>query len=291
MGGKIVTYHKPDNLIQALEILHASPKNTSLYAGGTDLMPRWNKGRLSRPDHVLDLKGISELREVESEGGEIGLGACMTVRDIMTHPTVRRAAPVLARAAGRIACSQIRNRATVGGNLCNASPAADTAIPLILLDARVELKTLDGSGNGRREVAIHDFFQGPGATVLEPGELMTRIRFRPFGSGWFSGWDKFGTRPSMEIAVASVGVALHMEKGTVREARVGYGSVAPVPLRGAQAEKQLEGNVLSEEVIDACVAGAREEISPITDVRASADYRRHVVGVMLRRLLEGAKRA
>jgi xanthine dehydrogenase FAD-binding subunit len=291
MGGIILTYHKPETLTQALEILQSSPEKTSLYAGGTDLMPRWTKGIIPRPDHVIDLKGIPELRDISNENDELGIGACMTVRDIMTQPRLRKAAPVLARAAGRIACSQIRNRATVGGNLCNASPAADTAIPLILLKARVELAASNGKGPALREVAIHEFFRGPGATVLQPGELLTKVRFKPFEEGWFFGWDKFGTRPSMEIAVAAAGVAVKIEKGAIVEARVGYGSVAPIPLRGVQAEKVLEGNPLTDEVIDACVVCACEEISPITDVRASADYRRHVVGVMLRRLLEGAKRA
>ena len=195
---------------------------------------------------------------------------------------------VLAKAAGRIACPQVRNRATVGGNLCNASPAADTAVPLILLDATIDLVAKGANAASSREVSITDFFQGPGVTVLRPGEVLTRIRFKPIPAGWFSAWDKLGTRPAMECAVASVGVVLALEQGTVTHARVAYGSVAPVPLRGRKAEAELVGQRLTEDVIEACVVAAREEIAPICDVRASEAYRREIVGVMLRRMLDDA---
>jgi CO/xanthine dehydrogenase FAD-binding subunit len=208
--------------------------------------------------------------------------------ELTVDPLIRSAAPILAEAAGRVACPQIRNRATIGGNLCNASPAADTAVPLILLDATVELTSWSGADAAIRQVPITDFFRGPGATVLAPGEILTAIRFKPAPENAFAAWDKLGTRPSMEIAVASVGVALELEAGVVARARVGYGSVAPIPLRGRHAETELLGNPLSEEVIEKCVAAARAEITPISDVRAGATYRREVVGVMLRRMLEHA---
>ena len=195
---------------------------------------------------------------------------------------------MLAQAAGRVACPQVRNRATVGGNLCNASPAADTAVPLILLDAMLDLASFRDGALTVRHVPIADFFRGPGSTVLAPGEILTCIRFKPLSNGVFEAWDKFGTRPAMEIAVASVGVVLAFEEKTVAHARLGYGSVAPVPSRGRKGEAELVGHTLSAGVIEKCVAAAREEIAPITDVRAGTAYRREVVGVMLGRMLESA---
>ena len=260
----------------------------TIFAGGTDLMPRWFRNLVPRPTAVVDIKGVEQLRGVKLADGEVSVGACVLMSELETHPTIRAAAPILAEAAARIACPQIRNRATVGGNLCNGSPAADTAVPLILLDAVLEIAACRPNGIATREIPIAEFFRGPGSTALQPGEVLTCIRFKPLPAGSFWAWDKFGTRPAMEIAVASVGVVLHRVEGRVVAARVAYGSVAPIPLRGRHAESVLVGQPLSREVVDRCVAAASEEISPITDVRASAGYRREIVGVLLRRMLENA---
>ncbi len=283
----------------------ASGTGVTILAGGTDLHPRWSKEIAERPQAILDVKGVAELVGISRTDGEVSIGACTLMSELEADPIIRAVAPMLAEAAGRIACPQIRNRATIGGNLCNASPAADTAVPLILLDAVVELASCnpDGAsatGDGHyalREVAITDFFKGPGSTGLAPGEILTRVRFKPPADdrqesrsrGWFWAWDKFGTRPAMEIAVASVGVLLDIDAGIVTHARVGFGSVAAVPLRGSKTEAQLVGQRLSDTVIEKCTAAAREEIAPITDVRAGEAYRREVVGVMLKRMLEHAR--
>ncbi|RJP36254.1 MAG: xanthine dehydrogenase family protein subunit M [Phycisphaerales bacterium] len=269
----------------------ATLERATLFAGGTDLLPRWSKGVLQRPEVLVDLKRIPELKGVSRNDAEVSIGPCTPLSDLAVDPIIRQTAPVLAEAAGRVACAQVRNRATLGGNLCNASPAADTAVPLILLDATLELTAIGPGGPSVRDVAITDFFTGPGATVLAPGEILTHIRFEPQPPGTFAAWDKFGTRPSMEIAVASVGVALRLEGGTVTWVRVGYGSVAPTPLRGRAAEAVLTGSPLSMEVIERAAAAARAEIAPITDVRASEAYRRDVVGVMLGRMLKHAGHA
>ena len=265
-----------------------SQTGATIFAGGTDLMPRWFRNLLPKPTAVVDIKGVEQLRGVKLANGEVSVGACVLLSELETDPTIRAAAPILAEAAARVACPQIRNRATVGGNLCNASPAADTAVPLILLDAVLEIAACRPNGITTREIPIAGFFRGPGSTALQPGEVLTCIRFKPLPTGSFCAWEKFGTRPAMEIAVASVGVVLRRVEGRVVEARVAYGSVAPIPLRGRQAESVLVGQPLSREVVDRCVAAAGEEISPITDLRASAGYRREIVGVLLRRMLENA---
>lgn len=282
------TYSAPQTLEEATQAVAAA--NATMLAGGTDLLPRWTKGLVERPEAVIDLKRVAGLKGVSRTSGEIRVGACTLLNDIAIDAIIRAEAPVLAEAADRIASPQIRNRATIGGNLCNASPAADTAVPLILLDAVLELTSSGPGEMTTREVPITDFFLGPGATVLAAGEILTHIRFKPLASGAFAAWDKFGTRRAMEIAVASVGIALDFEGKTVSHARVGYGSVAPIPLRGRKAEAVLIGNPLSTEVIGDCVAAAQKEIAPITDVRATEAYRRQIVGIMLRRMLERATR-
>jgi CO/xanthine dehydrogenase FAD-binding subunit len=279
----------PRTLEEVIQI--AAQAGATILAGGTDLLPRWSKGMVQPPDAVVDLKRVEGLRGVTRGNGEVRIGACTVMSELADNAIIRATTPVLAEAAGRIACPQIRNRATVGGNLCNASPAADTAVPLLLLDAVLELACLGENGTTLRDVPIAEFFRGPGATVLLPGEILTQVRFRVPAEGLFTAWDKLGTRPAMEIAVASVGVALALEKDAVSHARVGYGSVAPVPLRGRRAEAELVGHPLSSSVMERCTAAAREEISPITDVRAGEAYRREVVGVMLMRMLERARAA
>lgn len=280
-----------------------SQTGATIFAGGTDLMPRWSRNLVPKPRAIVDVKAVALLRGVKLANGEVSVGACVLLSELETDPTIRAAAPILAEAAARIACPQIRNRATVGGNLCNASPAADTAVPLLLLDAVLDvassppgpvrpggnLYNAHGSnGLATREIPIVGFFRGPGSTALASGEVLTGIRFQPLPAESFWAWEKFGTRPAMEIAVASVGVVLRPVEGRMVEARVAYGSVAPIPLRGRRAESALIGQPLSCEVVERCVAAAREEISPITDVRASDGYRREIVGVLLRRMLENA---
>lgn len=265
-----------------------SQTGATIFAGGTDLMPRWSRNLVSKPKAVVDVKGVAQLRGVKLANGDVRVGACVLLSELETDPTICAAAPILAEAAAHVACPQIRNRATVGGNLCNASPAADTAVPLLLLDAVLEVASISSSGLATREIPIAGFFRGPGSTALQPGEVLTGIRFKPLPTESFWAWEKFGTRPAMEIAVASVGVVLRRVEGRVVEARVAYGSVAPTPLRGCKAESVLVGQSVNDEVIDRCVAAARKEISPITDLRAGAGYRREIVGVMLRRMLENA---
>jgi CO/xanthine dehydrogenase FAD-binding subunit len=272
----MLSYQRPQTLKEALTLLSNSPPNARPFAGGTDLLVRCDKGLMERPEVIVDLKKIDALHGITRENGTVCIGALATMTEIASDPALKKAAPALTEAAGRVACPQIRNRATVGGNLSNASPAADLAIPLIVFDAVLEIARLGNDGVETRELPITDFFKGPGATALAPEELLTQIRFAPQPQDGYSAWNKFGTRPAMEIAVCS---------------RIGYGSVAPVPLRGEGGEGCLVGETLCKEVIDRCVAAAREEISPITDVRASDGYRREVTGVMLRRLLEGGKGA
>ncbi len=282
------TYHRPERIEEALSILGESPGDTAPLAGGTDLMPRWSRGVVQRPRVLLDLKAIEELRGSSIVNGAISIGACTTISDLVADPLIQTHAPLLVQAARSIACPQIRNRASLGGNLCNASPAADTAVPLLLLDAVCDVASLGEEGVSVREVPLSEFFQGPGSTGLEPAELVLYVRFFPQPPGSFAAWEKFGTRPAMEIAMASIGILLTMEKGALTHVRVGYGSVAPVPTRGRSVEDLLKGQTLTSSLIEKCETAARSEIAPISDQRADAWYRREIVGILLRRMLARA---
>ncbi|MFQ5463268.1 MAG: FAD binding domain-containing protein [Phycisphaerae bacterium] len=284
---RTTTYLAPKTLEALLRI--TADAHATVLAGGTDLIPRWKKDDTAVPTTVVDVKRIAQLKGVTIADGVVHVGACTLMSELAEAPVIRREAPVLAEAAGRVACAQIRNRATIGGNLANASPAADTAVPLLLLDAVAVIATHGPAGVGSREVALTDFFKGPGKTALNAGEILTAIRFTSSAGAGYWAWDKLGTRPAMEIAVAGVGVLLRRKGGIITHARIGYGSVAPVPMRGSAAEAVLVGHSLDDETVARCVAAAREEITPISDVRASAGYRRAIVGTFLRRMLLDAR--
>jgi xanthine dehydrogenase FAD-binding subunit len=298
---------RPETLDEALDALRAVgtvgadgegaavdgvPGGAIPYAGGTDLIVQWKRGGDSPAGVAVDLKRIDSLRRIAVEGGALFLGPCASLARVAADHLVKKHCPVLAEAASIVACPQVRNRATLGGNLCNASPAADTAVPLILSDALFEIR----SASGRRDVPVCDFFTGPGKTVLEPGELLAGIRVPLDGRGGapskrvFSSYRKFGTRPAMEIAVVSVGAALAFDGGKVVRARIAFGSVAPTPLRGRGAEACLEGTSLDAAALETACRAAMEEVSPISDVRASAGYRRELTGILLGRILEDARK-
>jgi CO/xanthine dehydrogenase FAD-binding subunit len=183
--------------------------------------------------------------------------------------------------ADRLASDQIRNVATLGGNVANASPAGDLINPLLLLDARLVLV----SHRGRRTVPVETFFTGPGKSVLNPDELLVEIRFDVPPTGRVFRFEKAGTRPAMECSVVTVGVAFMPGPSGLEGVRVAFGSSAPTPLRGRKTEAVLEGRRATPETIDRAARAASEEVSPISDIRGSERYRRALAGTFVRRLL------
>jgi len=233
-----------------------------------------------KPSALISLRSVAGLSGIAT-GEETVIGAATLVADIVSHPGLREHHPVLCEAAGRLGSEQIRNAATIGGNLCNASPCADTAPALLVLDART---VVWGSG-GTREVSIADFFVGPGQTCMGPGELLHSIVLPAPQPGTRASFAKKG-RVAMDLATASVAALLQMDGRTCRKARFAAGSVAPLPIRLHKAETLLEG----AEVTPALAAEARvlaeQGVKPITDVRSTAEYRRHLVGVYVQRAIE-----
>lgn len=278
-------YFKPTTLTEALE-LRRSTAGAMFIAGGTDLMVRFRKEGRQRPSALISLRNVEGLHGIQVSPEVVRLGALTTMGDIARHAGLAAACPALVLAARRVGSPQIRNVATVGGNLCNASPCADTAPPLLVQDAWVELSDAKGS----RKVGLEYFFTAPGETGRTPGEVLTAICLRPLGPGQGSAFRKKG-RVRMDLAQASVAAFVEMEGDTCRAARLAAGSVAPTPVLLEQAAAVLTGARLSDEVLQKAAAAAEAEVSPITDIRSSDWYRRRIVGVYVKRLVQDLRGA
>lgn len=271
-------YHKPSSLDEALALQGKIP-GARFIAGGTDLMVNIKNGD-ERPPALISLRSIPELSGIE-ENGVMRIGAMTTISELIEHPTLGERFPVLVEAARRHSGPQIRNVATIGGNLCNCSPCADTATPLLVLDAKARIRNARES----RDIPIDEFFKGPGETCLASGEIMTAILLDPPRKNAKSTFMKKG-RVKTDLATASIAVLLEMDGNRCRMARIAAGSVAPVPLRLTEVEELLEGNVISEEILDKARKAAEGNVVPITDIRATEEYRRRIVGVYVRRAIE-----
>jgi len=280
-GLRRLPYHRPRSVAEALEV-HGSTEGARFIAGGTDLLVRMKDGR-ERPAALVSLRGIDELRAITVDGGETTIGAHATLTAIATHPAVRERYPVLCEAISTMASVQIRNVATLGGNLCRASPCADGAPPLIVLGARVRLT----GGAVPREIPVEDLFTGPGQTCLEPGELLTSIVVGPIEQPQRGAYLKQG-RVRVDLAFASIAAQLRLgaDGETCEEVRIVAGAVAPTPLRLSRVEGLLVGERVTSELLDRAYELARDDVRPITDVRATADHRRHISGVLCRRAVE-----
>jgi len=276
-------YVAPTTLDETLERLHDAGGSARIAAGGTDLVPRMRRGD-SAPALLVDVRRLP-LDGIEQRGDNVVIGARVIHTQLGQSDLLARHFPALVDACQSIGGPPIRNRGTLGGNLANASPAADTAPPLLAYDATITLV----SQRGQRALPLADFFTGPGATVLAPDELITAVQI-PFPLPWTAAvFLKLGKRRAMAIAVASVAARLSCDSaGRVTTARIALGSVAPTPMRATKAEATLHGSQLDEDVIASAARHARDASSPISDIRASADYRRRMVEVLTRRALTAA---
>ncbi|HXG53678.1 MAG TPA: xanthine dehydrogenase family protein subunit M [candidate division Zixibacteria bacterium] len=279
-------FYQPATLREASRIVLEKGPGGRFLAGGTDLVIAMKeKGLL--PKYVVDLKRIPGLTGIQENGdGGIVIGALTTMREIETSPLLRRKYPFLAQSAAEVGSIQIRNRATVGGNMANATPSADVAPSLIALDAQVTIAGADGE----RSLPLEEFFRGPGQTVMRPEEILTAITIPKSAPGLVGEYIKFSPRDMMDLAYVGVAVAFALEAGERRctGVRIVLGAVAPTPLRARRAEAAVEGRVLTEEVAAAAGEEAARESRPISDVRSSAEYRRAMVGAMTKRALLNA---
>jgi CO/xanthine dehydrogenase FAD-binding subunit len=248
-------------------------------AGGTDLCVDWE--RKAHPPAVCDLGRLPGLRGIEERGDRIWVGALTTHGDLIRSAVLRAVAPVLVLAGRSIGAVQVRARGTVGGNLANASPAADVTTALYALDATVEV----AGPAGRRTLPVTSFILGVRRTALWAGEIVTAVSF-PRPQGEIQGYEKLGLRAAQAIAVVALAVRLRIEGGVVERAAFALGSVAPTPLRAPAAEAALVGRPLDAAAVAAAAAALAAACRPIDDVRASAEYRRAMAGALLERFVE-----
>ena len=265
------------------EALAAAQGGAAFVAGGTNLVPDVLFGR-KKIARAVDISRLDELRFIEEADGKIRIGALATVTDLLESELIRAAASPLYESALEFAGPLVRNRASVAGNLMDASPAADLAPPLLVQDAVVEL----ASAEGERSLPLSEFFLDYRKTAVRPEELMKAIVIEPLKTDDRCAYYKLQLRRAMAIAVLGVAVVLRMEKSVCVEAAISLGAVAAVPYRAQAAEACLRGKEVGEADIEAAAAAAQESAQPIDDVRASAAYRKKMCGVLVRRLLKKA---
>jgi CO/xanthine dehydrogenase FAD-binding subunit len=272
-------YSEPSTLKEAFTIL-TKDSGAKILAGGTDVIVSMREGKIA-PSQIVNIKRIPGLDRIgPSTGGGLSIGALATIGSVETSAMVRNAFPMVAEAAHQLGSLPVRNRATVGGNLCNSSPSADMAPPLIALGAVAKIS----GPKAKRSVNLEDFFTGPGKTVLSKAEILTEIRIPTPPKDSFSAFLKHGPRQCMDIATVNAAIMVTMKGKLCRDARIVLGAVAPIPMRAKKAEREIRGKPVEDEVVCKVAEIAAHECVPISDVRGSADYRREVVNVLVRRL-------
>lgn len=278
-------YLEPHTLRQAIRMLQQHGDTARIVAGSTDFLVRWRAG-FWHPDYVVNIQHIPGLsRLTYSRRNGLRMGALVTIQTLEQHPAVRRNYPALAAAAASFAGVQVRNLATVGGNICNASPSGDTLPALLAYGAECRLSGPDG----HRQVPLDQLFTGPGQTVLARDEVLTEITLPAPEANTGSLYIKHSPRGAMDIATVGVASALSLDRsGACTGARIALGAVAPTPLRARAAEDLLRDKQLDAGLLQAAADAAMTECSPIDDVRGTAGYRRQMVGVLARRTLEHA---
>ncbi|MBN2334019.1 xanthine dehydrogenase family protein subunit M [Candidatus Bathyarchaeota archaeon] len=274
-------YHAPKTLSEALELLDTLD-NTKPIIGGTDLVPLLREAAC-RPSHLIDLNRIEALNYVKEEDGFICIGATATHSQVASSEAMIKA-PAVVDSVSRIGSPQVRNRGTIAGNLCNASPAADSAPPLLVHDAEV---TVVSSGD-TRVIPLPELFAGPKINCLEPNELVTEVRFPEPPASSSSCFMRITRRKAFTLSVVSAAVYVEMEGSTCATARAAFGSVAETPVRVSEVEELLTGRELDDEAISEAGETAKRFVNPITDVRGTAEYRRDMCDVLLRRALKSA---
>lgn len=278
---KTFSYLRPGSLDEALDMLAEWGPRAKPVAGGTDVIVNAKRGK-STPEVLVSLRRLNELRFIREEDGRMIIGGLTTLRDLEKSPIVAEKLPALADAAKNMASVQIRNVATMGGNIVNAAPSADTAPPLLVNGARVRLV----SKSGQRTVPLKTFFINPGETAKEPGEILTEfiipLPAGPYGQAYW----KHSRRKAMDLAMIGIAVHLELEDDlvTCRKARIGLGVAAPTPIRTPEAEARLNGQKITEELLISIGASSCDETLCRDSIRGEAWYRQEMIRVMVRRM-------
>ncbi len=279
-------YATPESVADAVVMLSDHGKNACVLAGGTDLIVQLRENR-RRTDLVVDVKKIAELNALSYDAATgLTIGAAVPCYRIYGDAEIAAAYPGLMDAARLVGGTGIQGRASLGGNLCNASPAGDTIPPMIVLSGEAEI----AGPNGTRKVAVEDFCTAPGRTVLEDGEFLVSLHFPAPQANSGAFYRRFIPRNEMDIAVVGVGasVVLSGDRSSFVSARIAVGAVAPTPLFVREAGEALAGQPVSDESIRRAADLARDAARPISDMRGTAEYRKHLTSVLTRRVVEGA---
>lgn len=278
-------YLEPTSIRETLALLAKHGIQAKVLAGGTDLLKRLKEHTL-QPRFVVNIKRLSDLEGIVPLPGQgIKIGALTTMHSLEQSTLVRERYPALAEAAHALGSPQVRNLATIGGNLCNAAPSAETAPSLIAVSASVRIV----GHQGERAIPLESFFTGPGTTELQEGEILTEILLPGTTPGTGSSYLKHCPRGSLDVAIVGVAAMVQLNpSGVIEECRIALGAVAPVPLRAKKSETHLRGNIPDSMLIQKAAQEASEEAMPISDVRGSAEYRRNMVRVMTMRALQCA---
>lgn len=274
-------YFRPLTLAECIEAADYYGENARFLAGGTDLVPKMRAGAL-KPDAVIDLAFIPQLAKINVGEGELSIGSMCRLSDISRDTRRLNNAKVICVGAGHVSSIQVRNMATIGGNSCNASPSADTVPCLIVSDAEAVIEGI----KGKRKIPLEELFIGPGKTRLEKGEVLTAFLV-PIEKGFAgSAYEKYSVRGDSDIAIIGVaGKVVVDENGVVKKARLAMAAVAPIPLRAEDVEKMLIGEKLTSALIEEAANKASQVVMPISDQRATREYRREMIKVHTRKVL------
>ncbi len=269
---------EPQTIEEAVSLLAKFDREAKVIAGGTDLL-NLIRTKIIKPKYVVDISRIPGLDHVKYDAvGTLSVGTLATIRSLEMSAQVKERHSVISQAAGQLGSVAIRNVGTVGGNLCHASPAADTAPALMALGARVKI----AGPAGERATALENLFTGPGRTILERGEILTEIQVPATAPDTKGIYFKHAIRGASDLAIVGVAVVANFDGGRCRNIRIALGAVAPTPMRATGAERLLEGRELDLALIEIAAREAADESRPITDIRGSAEYRREMVKVFVR---------
>ena len=281
---KPLEFSQPGTLADTIALLQKEGSNAGMLSGGTDLIIQWRASRKSI-QHMVDIKNIPELNVLSYDDSTgLRLGAAVSCATLGAFGPAKKHYPALVEGAELIGSTQIQNRCTVGGNVCNGSPAADTICALIVLNA---VCIVEGPG-GRREITARDIMTGPGQTALKEAEILVEFKLPPPAKNSSSGYLRFIPRNEMDIAVASAGANLGFadDGKTVKSASISIGAVAPTPLVVEAAAQALVGSQLEDSALSAAARASEAAANPITDQRGTVEYRKHLAGVLTRRAIE-----
>lgn len=274
-------YVSPENKKEALKILKEEGAKACIVAGSTNVLPDIKVKKLS-PKILVDLTAIEELRGIDKKKDKICIRPLTTIAELINSELILKESKVLIQAAEQFADPLVRNNATIGGNLVTASPAADMAVPLLALGAVIKIESM----RQKREVKLKEFFLGPGKTVLQDDEMIVGIEFEQSDINKNGYFVKLGKRKAMAIAIVSLALNLEIKRNKIIQIRIALGSVAPIPIRLTVVEEFLKNKEINNKLVEEAVSKVGEEVNPISDIRASEEYRRYISGILFKRAFE-----